>query len=141
MANAKAFAKALHDCGLDVAGDQGISFTETHQVVVNVGYARGPEIARRLEDNHIIVNYQAAPDEEGFTAAGSLRMGVAEMTRFGMEAALFQELAQLIHDVIVNDRSLKEEISSFRKRFLEMRYCFSGEEFDELIQKLHQLIR
>lgn len=140
LANAKAFACALKDSGLDVAGDPAVSYTETHQVVMNVGYAKGPEIARLLEDNNIIVNYQAAPDEEGFTAAGSLRMGVAEMTRFGMEETHFQELAQLFHDVIIKHRSVKEEISSFRERFHEMKYCFSGKEFDDLFQKLHQLI-
>ena len=89
IANAKAFARALADAGLDVAGDPAIDFTETHQVMVEVGYGRGPEMARRLEDNNIICNYQAAPDEEGFTAAGALRLGVAEMTRFGMEPADF----------------------------------------------------
>ena len=46
IANAKAFARALKDCGFDVAGDPGIGFTETHQVVLNVGYARGPEVAK-----------------------------------------------------------------------------------------------
>ena len=84
IANAKAFAVALHDAGLDVAGDPAVQYTETHQVVVRVGYGQGPEVAGRLEDSGIIVNYQAAPDEEGFTAAGALRLGVAEMTRFGM---------------------------------------------------------
>jgi aminomethyltransferase len=43
VANAKAFASALKDCGLDVAGDPAVSYTETHQVVINVGYGRGPE--------------------------------------------------------------------------------------------------
>jgi aminomethyltransferase len=85
IANAKAFARGLKDCGLDVAGDPAIDFTETHQVVVEVGYSRGPDIAGRLEANNIICNYQAAPDEEGFTASGALRIGVSEMTRFGME--------------------------------------------------------
>jgi aminomethyltransferase len=80
-ANAKAFARALNDCGLGVAGDPEISFTETHQVIINVGYAKAPEIARRLEENHIILNYQAAPDEESFSAAGSLRTGVQEMSQ------------------------------------------------------------
>jgi hypothetical protein len=28
----------------------------------------------------------------------------------------------------------------FRRRFLEMQYCFSGAEFDGLLEKLHQLI-
>ncbi len=93
IANAKAFAVALHEAGLDVAGDPDVHYTETHQVVVRVGYGQGPEVAGRLEDSGIIVNYQAAPDEEGFTAAGALRLGVAEMTRFGMGPEQFAEVA------------------------------------------------
>jgi len=138
--NAKAFAKALKESGLNVAGDPDISFTETHQVILNVGYSKGPEFAQRLEENNIIVNYQAAPEEEGFTASGSLRMGVQEMTRFGMVEKDFQKLAQLIRDAIIGNKVVKEEIKSFRKNFLEMQYCFSGNEFDDLIQNLHKLI-
>jgi aminomethyltransferase len=140
IANAKAFARALANCGLDVAGDPAISFTETHQVIVRVGYAKGAEIARRLEDNHVILNYQAAPDEEGFTASGALRMGVQEMTRFGMQAADFDELARLMADCILKNIRVKEPVMALRRRFLEMRYCFSGGEAAELIQKLHVLI-
>ena len=33
---------ALADCGLDVAGDPAIGYTETHQVMVKVGYAARP---------------------------------------------------------------------------------------------------
>jgi aminomethyltransferase len=138
--NAKAFASALKDCGLDVAGDAAISYTETHQVIINVGYTKGPEIARRLEDNNIILNYQAAPEEEGFTAAGSLRTGVQEMTRFGMTGEDFQQLAQYIADVIRKDKSVKDEVRTFRKRFLDMHYCFSGKEYEDLMQKLHQIL-
>ncbi len=58
-----------------MAGDPAISFTETHQVIVKVEYARAVEAARRLEENNIICNYQAAPDEGGFNASGALRMG------------------------------------------------------------------
>jgi len=140
IANAKAFAAALKDGGLDIAGDPAISFTETHQVIINVGYACAPEIAQRLEDNHILLNYQAAPDEESFSAAGSLRTGVQEMTRFGMKAADFADLAQLMADVILKNKNVKKEVKDFRKRFLEMKYCFSGDEFDDLEQKIHQLI-
>ena len=139
IANAKAFALALNDCGLVVAGDPEMSYTETHQVVIDVGYARGPETARRLEDNNIILNYQAAPEEEGFTAAGSLRTGVQEMTRFGMRENDFKQLAQYIADVIFKDNNVKQEVSSLRRRFLDMHYCFAGEEFDDLMQTLHKL--
>ena len=140
VANAKAFALALKDCGLDIAGDPEISFTETHQVIINVGYSRAPEIARRLEDNHIILNYQAAPDEESFSASGSLRTGVQEMTRFGMGAADFAELAQLMADVILQDKNVKKDVVDLRQRFVDVQFCFTGDEFDELEQRLHQLL-
>ena len=140
LSNAKAFARALSDCGLDVAGDSSVSFTETHQVLLKVGYSKGPEVARRLEDNNIVVNYQAAPEEEGFTASGSLRMGVSEMTRFGMEAEDFGELAELIRDVIVQQSTVKDKVASFRQQFLEMKYCFDGGEFEKRIEELHRLV-
>ena len=140
IANAKAFARALKDCGLAVAGDPAIAYTETHQVIVKVGYAKGAEIARRLEENNIILNYQAAPDEEGFTAAGALRLGVQEMTRFGMETGDFAELAQLMADCILRDQPVKEKVCQLRRRFLAMHYCFVGADMDTLIQQLHQAI-
>jgi aminomethyltransferase len=138
--NARAFAKALHDSGLDVAGDPDMGYTETHQVIVQVGYAQGPEVARRLEDNHIVVNYQAGPEEEGFTASGSLRMGVQEMTRFGMQGPDFQELAQLMHAVVTRSADVRQEVRNLRQRFLRLHYCFTDSQFEAAIQRLHQLI-
>ncbi|MBT8047737.1 MAG: glycine cleavage system aminomethyltransferase GcvT [Gammaproteobacteria bacterium] len=140
ICNAKAFARALDDCGLEVAGDPAVSFTETHQVLLDVGYTRGPEVARRLEENNIIVNYQASPEEEGFTASGSLRMGVSEMTRFGMEEQDFAELAEFIRDVVVGRATVKPRVAEFRKRFLQMKYCFTEDEFGERLQTLHGLV-
>jgi aminomethyltransferase len=140
LANAKSFALALHELGLNVAGDPKNSFTETHQVILNVGYAQGPFMAKRLEANNIVVNYQATPDEESFSAAGALRMGVAEMTRFGMEAEDFEKLAQLMVEIIIHNKNIKKEVSLFRKEFQTMRYCFSGAEYETRLQQLHTLI-
>jgi len=140
IANAKAFARALHDAGLSVAGDPAVEFTETHQVLVNVGYGRGPEIARRLEAGNIICNYQACPDEEGFSAAGALRLGVAEMTRFGMREADFQKLAGLMADVILGDAPAAEEVRRFRKGFRRLAFCFEGDPYGEVMQRLHGLL-
>ncbi len=140
IANAKAFARALKECGLDVAGDPSMDFTETHQVIILVGYGRGPEMADRLEANNIICNYQASPGEEGFTAAGALRMGVAEMTRFGMTEKSFETLAGLIRDVVVNNSSVSERVKAFRKEFQELRFSFKGEEITGVIERLHHLI-
>jgi aminomethyltransferase len=140
IANAKAFARALADTGLDVAGDSAVSFTETHQVILNVGYAQGPEIARRLEDNNIILNYQASPVEEGFTASGSLRMGVAEMTRFGMVESDFGRLAELIRVVILDKKNVSQAAADFRRQFLTMRYCFNTGDYQDLFEQMHRLI-
>jgi aminomethyltransferase len=138
--NAKAFARALKDSGLDVAGDPADGFTETHQVIVNVGYGKGPEIAARLEKNNIICNYQATPDEEGFTASGALRMGVSEMTRFGMDTDSFGRLAGLIRDAIVDNADVQGAVKDLRSEFMKLLYCFEGEDFTPLMEKLHRLI-
>ena len=140
LANAKALARALADAGLDVAGDPAVDFTETHQIVVEVGYGRGPEIAHRLEANNIICNYQAGPDEEGFTAAGALRLGVAEMTRFGMQAADFRELAGLMAEVIVCEGDVKEQVLGLRGSFLELQFCFRETDYEQVAGELQRAL-
>jgi len=80
-ANAKAFARALKDTKIQVEGDEKDGFTETHQVVIRIkAHGDGQEIARRLEENNIVTNYQALPDDETFLKASGIRMGVQEMT-------------------------------------------------------------
>jgi glycine cleavage system T protein (aminomethyltransferase) len=138
IGNAKFFAASLKTCGLDVAGDSAISFTETHQVVVNVGYSKGPEIAQRLEENNIVVNYQATPEDEGFSASGALRLGVSEMTRFGMEEKDFSEIAQLMKDVVIDNMDVRDKVAALRSRFQDMRYCFRESDYDKLVQDLHK---
>lgn len=138
--NAKAFAMALKDCGLNVTGDPGVGYTETHQVLVDVGYAKGPELARRLEENNIIANYQAGLGEEGFSAAGALRLGVAEMTRFGMTPDDFKSAAEFIRDVVIENKTVADKVKKFRKRFIDIQFCFSGRQYEDFVQKLHGLI-
>ncbi len=136
VTNAKAFARSLKDQGLVVEGNPKIGYTETHQVIVRVGYGKGPLLAERLEENNIICNYQSAPDDEAFTTASCLRMGVQEMTRFGMKENDFVQLAEYISQVILKDRPIAKEVSQFRKRFTEMKYCLSVEEVAPLVSQL-----
>ncbi|MGO8684383.1 MAG: glycine cleavage system aminomethyltransferase GcvT [Thermoleophilia bacterium] len=136
IANAKAFARALKDAGLDVQGDAAIDFTETHQVIVKVGYGRGHEMAQRLEGNNIICNYQGLPDEEAFTAAGGLRLGVAEMTRFGMGEGDWPQLAELMAAVILHDRDVREQVKQLRARFVDLGYCFTAADLGGELEKL-----
>jgi aminomethyltransferase len=141
ITNAKAFARFLKEKGLMVEGDPKVGYTETHQVIVRVGYGKGPMMAERLEENNIIVNYQGAPDDEAFTTASCLRMGVQEMTRFGMEEDDFAQLADYMSQVILHDRSVTKEISQFRKRFIEMKYCLPEAESRSMVEKLLEVIK
>jgi aminomethyltransferase len=136
IANAKAFALALKENGLQVEGDPAVDYTETHQVLVRVGYAKGVEAAHRLEKNNIIVNYQGAPDDEGFTSSSCLRLGVQEMTRFGMKENDFNEVASLIADAVLKGNDISEKASSLRKKFTQMQYCLPRDVQEKLMNDL-----
>lgn len=136
IANAKAFARALKERGVQVEGEPSINYTETHQVLLRVGYARGVEMADRLEKNNIIVNFQALPDDEAFTASSGLRTGVQEMTRFGMKEVDFAELADFMAAVILKEKDVSEDVARFRKRFTILQYCLPEEKAEPLIAKM-----
>jgi glycine/serine hydroxymethyltransferase len=86
------------------------------------------DVARRLEDNNILTNYQALPDDETFLIPSGIRMGVQEMTRFGMEEKDFDTLSGFIADIITKGLNPKEEVKAFRQNFLKMKYCLSLED-------------
>ena len=104
LRNARAFARQLADNGLRVEGDPSDGYTMTHQVVLRVSeFGDGADIARRLEENGIIVNYQALPDDETFLVSSGLRTGVSEMTRFGMDEDDFGPVAILVNNACVSE--------------------------------------
>jgi glycine/serine hydroxymethyltransferase len=124
LANARAFARALKDQGVPVEGDESDGFTETHQVIIRVKkFGPGMAIARRLEDNNILTNYQALPDDETFLDSSGVRLGVQEMTRFGMVEKDFGVLAGYLAEAVTKNASVKDEVRKFRANFLEMKYC------------------
>jgi glycine/serine hydroxymethyltransferase len=135
--NAKAFARSLKKKGIQVEGDEKDGFTETHQVLMRIReYGLGQDIARRLEENNIVTNYQALPDDETFLESSGIRMGVQEMTRFGMQEKDFEVLSGLIVDALVRNKNVKEEVKEFRKNFLEMKFCLSPKEAVPLASKI-----
>jgi glycine/serine hydroxymethyltransferase len=120
-ANARALAKALHAHGVPVEGDPADGYTETHQVVIRVkAFGPGMAIARRLEENNVLTNYQALPDDATFLESSGIRLGVQEMTRFGMTEKDFDTLAGLMSDIIVRNKPAGPEVAMYRKNFLTM---------------------
>jgi len=67
-------------------------------------------------------------------------MGVQEMTRFGMKEGDFSELADLMSQVILQNRSVAREVSTFRKKFTEMKYCLPLEEAAPLLKRVWEAL-
>ena len=123
LSNARAFARHLADNGLAVEGDPADGYTHTHQVVIRVAeHGEGSEIADRLQENNIIVNYQALPDDKTFLASSGIRTGVSEMTRYGMDEDDFGQLAELMARIILKNEDVADEVAEFRKKYTVMRY-------------------
>ena len=128
IANAKAFARALHDQDLVVEGEREVDFTETHQVLLRVARAKGEWAADLLEQNNIVTNPQAFYDDSSFAASSGVRMGTPEMTRYGMQEADFVELAALLARILraeasPPDAQWREAVAALRSRFTDMGYC------------------
>ena len=128
IANARAFARALHEQDLLVEGDKDIDFTQTHQVLLRVARAKGEWAADLLEQNNIITNPQAFYDDSSFAASSGVRMGTSEMTRYGMQEADFAELAGLLAQILRSDPGTPrgqwcEAVAALRSRFTGMGYC------------------
>jgi glycine/serine hydroxymethyltransferase len=135
--NARAFARALNEFGIQVEGVASEGFTETHQVVIRVKqYGPGEEIARRLEENNIITNYQALPDDESFSVSSGIRMGTQEMTRFGMKEKDFAQLAEYLADCVKLNKPVRNEVRKLREKFLVMHYCLPPEQCIPLAAKV-----
>jgi aminomethyltransferase len=131
IANAKAFARALHDQDLVVEGDRDSDFTQTHQVLLRVARAKGEWAADLLEQNNIITNPQAFYDDSSFAVSSGVRMGTPEMTRYGMQEADFVELAGLLARILRGDASTakgqsRQAVAALRSRFTSMRYCIES---------------
>ncbi|MCK4835269.1 MAG: hypothetical protein KAT17_01460 [Candidatus Aminicenantes bacterium] len=141
VANARAFAKACAGHGIPVEGGEAEGYTTTHQVVVRVSkFGDGKEIANRLEQNNIITNYQALPDDDTFYHPSGIRMGVSEMTRFGMKEPDFDELGRLLAQVVIQNRQVGNEVAEYRKQFQQMHFCLTVEETLEIVPAVFESI-
>ena len=63
-------------------------------------------------------------------------MGVNEMTRFGFDAAAFEELSGLMADCILRGKEVGDEVAKLRGKYQEMRYCFSDSEVEAALENL-----
>jgi glycine hydroxymethyltransferase len=130
--NAKTLARELFKLGFDVLGKEN-DFTKSHQVIVNVKeFGGGKLIAEKLEEANIIVNKMALSKDKDIDATqnpSGIRIGVQEMTRFGMKEKEMKKIAYFIKKVVldkIEPKEVKKEVINFRKKFQEVKYCFKA---------------
>jgi glycine hydroxymethyltransferase len=127
--NARAFARALHRRGFPAAGAT-IGYTCSHQVAIDVGeWGGGREVSRRLCENGIICNMNLLPGEPRKNARNprGIRLGVQEMTRFGMGADAMDAIADLIQACLVGGKAVAGECRRLRGVHARIRYGFDLE--------------
>jgi glycine hydroxymethyltransferase len=128
--NAKAFAEALAAEGFKVIGEH-LGYTKSHQVVIDVrNLGGGAKIAKLFEDANIITNKNLLPYDppSAVKDPSGIRLGVQEMTRFGMNESDFQEVAKFMKEVAIDKKDpneVKKKVIEFRKNFLEVKYTFN----------------
>lgn len=139
LSNARAFAKYCASQGMPVEGGEAEEYTHTHQVLLRVAdFGDAKEVAHRMESNNIITNYQALPGDTTFYRPSGIRMGVQEMTRYGMKEKDFEQLARLIASVVVRKKDVAGDVSAFRSRFSKMEYCLPVEETLRIVPELFE---
>jgi glycine hydroxymethyltransferase len=119
--NAQALGSSLDELGTPVEARE-FGYTRSHMIAVNVAqWGGGVEVAKQLEANDIILNYNMLPGDSDPRNPSGLRIGVPEMTRFGMDERAMGELAQLLHDG-VRGRNVKAQVNALRARYTKMQY-------------------
>jgi glycine hydroxymethyltransferase len=135
--NARALGAQMKRVGFDVAAEE-FGFTDSHQVAVNVKeFGGGRMVANLLKENDIILNMNVLPYEELRSVANpnGIRIGVQEMTRFGMKENEMKQIGQLIFDCIAHGRQVRDEANRLRSGFQKV-----GFSFDDKLEDLKPLI-
>jgi len=131
--NAKTLGKSMKKEGFKVLAEE-FDFTESHQIAVDVReYGGGKMVANLLKENDIILNMNILPYEplRNVTNPDGIRIGVQEVTRFGMKEQEMEVIARLIRECIIEEKEVREEVSRFRSSYTSVRYSF-----DEILKEL-----
>ena len=126
ISNAKALGQFMYDRGFKVQA-QEFGFTESHQLAVDISaFGGGDNVARHLKDNNIILNMNLLPFEplENVSNPVGIRIGVQEMTRFGMKEAEMEVIADFFKNCLIDGKYTGDEVKEFRQGFQEVHYSF-----------------
>jgi glycine hydroxymethyltransferase len=135
IANAKALGAKLCEMGFKVQAAE-LGFTESHQLAIDVSeFGGGDEVARHLKDNNIILNMNLLPFEslDQVTNPAGIRLGVQEMTRFGMKEPEMEMIASLFKKCLMEGKYVGDEVTEFRQHFQEVHYSFDNVKSTQIV--------
>ncbi|MBU2559804.1 serine hydroxymethyltransferase [archaeon] len=127
--NAKALAQALNERGFDVLCEHK-GFTESHQVVMDVSkIGHASVIAQDFENANMIVNKNLLPWDSLLRTKdpSGIRIGVQEITRFGMKEGEMEEIAEFMKKVAIDGsktENIKNEVIELKKNHAEIGFSF-----------------
>jgi glycine hydroxymethyltransferase len=137
--NAKNFAQALYEKGFKVFGEK-LGFTESHQILVEIGPGKGREAAKTLEKAGIVTNMNTIPGDTNPMNPSGLRLGTPELTRIGMKKQEMEDIAVFYERVLLKKEKPEKvckDVKLFREDFQELHYCyvdgFRGYDFHRLV--------
>ncbi len=131
--NARALAEALAAEGFRVLGEH-LGYTRSHQVVLDVRpQGGGAKAATLLEKANIITNKNLLPYDppDAIKDPSGLRLGVQEMTRFGMKEDNMKDIARFMKRVLINredPEKVAREVAEYRREYVEVKYTFDIEQ-------------
>jgi len=126
--NAKFLGQKLYDRGFKVQAEE-FGFTESHQLAVDVtDLGRGDEVARILKDNNMVCNMNLLPFEplENVNNPAGIRLGVQEMTRFGMKEPEMEIIADFFKRCLMDGKFVGEDVIDFRKKYQRIHFSYDN---------------
>lgn len=121
VTNAKALGQALSERGVPMLGAK-LGFTESHTLIPIVDkFGKGGELADQLEACNIIAGAAGLSPEVGVSG---LRLGVQEVTRWGMKPNDAPEIAECIVDALSGSppEQVKPKVEVVARRFENVQF-------------------
>ncbi len=143
--NAKKLAESLAERGFKVIGEH-LGYTMSHQVLVDVSpQGGGAKIAKMLEDGNIILNKNLLPHDppEAVQNPSGLRIGVQEMTRFGMKEDEMDQIAEFMERIAIKKEDIskvRDDVKEFRKKYQKVQYGYGLDLLDGKYSNLLNLL-
>jgi len=131
--NAQTLGASLDKAGFAVQAKE-FGYTRSHQLAVDVSqYGGGSAVSSLLKENDIILNMNLLPFEplSRHDNPAGIRIGIQEMTRFGMKEPEMEHIAGLMRECVVDGKRVRSEVRKLREQFQQVRYSFDDEKSEK----------